>query len=189
MGNSYDEYYKTENLFGEPYPELITFFKKFHKKGRLLDLGCGQGRDAIPLAQLGYNVTGIDESFTGVEQMNSRAQKESLALKGHVGDIYTYEGFAGFDFILLDSMFHFTKNDRQKETDFIKKVLSNTKKEALIVFCIQDTGNKVAILNKIGESNTKINKTAEIPFIYKFSDNETKHTSTTNYKLIAFKAC
>ena len=52
MNVSYDKQYQTENLFGEPYSE----------RGRLLDLGCGQGRNAIPLAQLGYEVTGMDIS-------------------------------------------------------------------------------------------------------------------------------
>lgn len=50
MTVTYDKHYETENLFGDPYPELIEFFDKYSRKGNLLDLGCGQGRDAIPLA-------------------------------------------------------------------------------------------------------------------------------------------
>ena len=67
----YDKYYKTEDLFGEPYPELIDFFKIYEPKGKLIDLGCGQGRDSISLAKLGYNVTGIDNSKVGIDQMIS----------------------------------------------------------------------------------------------------------------------
>jgi hypothetical protein len=44
---TYDKYYKTENLFGDHYPELIEFLAQYPKKRRVLDLGCGQGRDAI----------------------------------------------------------------------------------------------------------------------------------------------
>ncbi len=76
--SSYDKQYKTVDLFGEPYPELIDFFRTYPKRGRLLDLGSGQGRDAIPLAHLGYNVTAIDKSKVGVKQMILKSQKEGL---------------------------------------------------------------------------------------------------------------
>lgn len=47
MKVEYDNYYQTEDLFGAPYPELIAFYASMEKKGRLLDVGCGQGRDAM----------------------------------------------------------------------------------------------------------------------------------------------
>ena len=74
MAVTYDKYYKTENLFGQPYPELLAFFTEYPKKGNVLDLGCGQGRDAIPLARLGFDVTGIDNSSVGIAQMNRIAK-------------------------------------------------------------------------------------------------------------------
>lgn len=37
-GTHYDKYYKTVNLFGTPYPELITFFEAQPNKGKLLGL-------------------------------------------------------------------------------------------------------------------------------------------------------
>ena len=39
MKVTYGNYYITENLFGDPYPELIHFFSKYPKKGEILDLG------------------------------------------------------------------------------------------------------------------------------------------------------
>lgn len=82
MSVTYDKYYLTENLFGKPYPELIEFFADYPRKGKVLDLGCGQGRDAIALARLGYSVTGIDNSKVGIDQMNQFGQNENLDLVG-----------------------------------------------------------------------------------------------------------
>ena len=114
MAKGYDDYYQTPNLFGEPYPELIDFFKSVPHKGKLLDLGCGQGRDALAIAQLGYEVTGVDNSEVGIKQLNEQAKKNGLNITGLVADIYAFEDFGSYDFILLDSMLHFNKKDKEK---------------------------------------------------------------------------
>ena len=180
----YDEYYQQEQLFGEPYPELISFFKTHPERGKLLDFGCGQGRDAIPLARLGYEVTGVDNSKVGIAQMNKIAQAEKLNLMGIVADIYQYDDFSNFDFILLDSLFHFLKADREKETDFIKKMISHAKPGTIINFCIQHTGHKVAVLNQVIDSNKILKRLQETDLQYIYKDDQTGHSSTTDYKMI-----
>ena len=115
MTVAYDKYYRTENLFGEPYSELIEFFAEYPKKGKVLDLGCGQGRDAIALARLGYSLTGIDTSRIGIAQMNQIGQNENLDLVGQVDDIFSFDRFSDFDIVLMDSMFHFARKDKKKE--------------------------------------------------------------------------
>ncbi len=183
--SSYDKQYKTENLFGEPYPELIDFFSTHSKRGRLLDLGCGQGRDTIPIARLGYNVTAIDKSKVGIKQMILKSQKEGLKIQGYVEDIYKYNDFNRYDFILLDSMFHFYKKDKNKETGLIKRIFIKSKIGAVIVFCIQDTGKKVEILNKTINATHKAKVHKEIAFKYNWIDKDSGHNSFTNYKMIA----
>ena len=151
----YDKYYETENLFGEPYPELIDFFTKEIKNGKILDLGCGQGRDAIVLAKLGFDVTGIDNSKVGIDQMNEIATSNNLPLKGVVADIFLFDDFENYDVILLNSMFHFSKKDKAKEIAFIKNIISKIKENGIIIFCIQDTGTKVKTLNTVLFSDKK----------------------------------
>lgn len=184
MAASYNSFYQTENLFGDPYPELIDFFATYPDKGKVLDLGCGQGRDAIPLARLGYEVVGIDQSKVGIDQMSQVAKTENLPLVGRVANMYEFDDFADFDVILLDSMFHFTKNDVQKETDFIKKIISKIERGCLVVFCIQDTGKKVKILNRILNLQNQLRRVIDQEMEYVFEDKETGHRSKSAYRMI-----
>ena len=183
----YDKYYQAENLFGSPYPELIEFYSTIKNKGRLLDLGCGQGRDSIPLAKLGFSVTGIDNSKVGIEQLNKIAEKEGLTLKGIIEDIYNYSQFTEFEFILLDSMFHFGKKERKKETEFLNRLIKNSKLDTLITICIQKTGKKIEILNSIILNNRDLVTVNQTDLIYVFEDKESNHRSETQYKMITVR--
>lgn len=181
--NNYNEYYQTENLFGDPYPELIQFFRNLPSRGTLLDLGCGQGRDAIPLARLGYEVTGIDTSSVGIDQMNYMAQSKGLSLKGIVDDIYKFRSFKGYKYILLDSMFHFLKNDFEKEKDLIHRIFNLTDDHSVMVFCIQDMKRKIDLFNQI-VGKLLFKERLEIETLYIFKDRVSNHQSKTKYKII-----
>ncbi len=185
MTVTYDKYYQTENFFGEPYPELIDFMSDYPKKGNVLDMGCGQGRDAIALARLGYSVTGIDKSKVGIEQMKKIGEIENLNLDGQVGDIYSFDRFDEFDVVLLDSMFHFAKKDRVKEIGLVKRIVSDVRNGSLIVVCIQEVGDKVHILNQAIDYEKKLLRLTDKKFTYTFEDSESGHKSETDYRMIA----
>ena len=135
MKTIYDKHYQTAHLFGEPYPELIAFFSQFEDRGRLLDVGCGQGRNALALANLGYEVTGIDHSTVGIDQMMQEAKRYELQVEGIVADLYEWD-YSGFDHILLDNMLHFAKKDRKREIELVEHILSSGKSGVIVTFCI-----------------------------------------------------
>lgn len=184
MSVPYDKYYQTKNLFGEPYPELIDYFSAYPKKSTLLDVGCGQGRDAIALAKLGYQVTGIDSSKVGIEQMNRVAKAEGLQLAGQVADIYSFDNYDAFDVILFDSMFHFSKKDKEKEVNLLKKVFSTIKPGSIVVVRIQDTGKKVEVLQQTVQAEKQMHFLENKQFKYTFEDRESGHTSITDYRML-----
>jgi ubiquinone/menaquinone biosynthesis C-methylase UbiE len=73
---------------------------------RVLDLGCGDGTTAIPLARTGAEVTGIDIARNLVEAGNKRAGEAGLnRLKFQEGDACSLEGVANHSFDMTISVF------------------------------------------------------------------------------------
>ncbi|MDX1358028.1 MAG: methyltransferase domain-containing protein [Clostridia bacterium] len=153
MKYNYDEYYLQEKYFGEPYELLIDFFRDYKPKGTILDLGCGQGRDSLALAALGYEVTGVDESVVGIRQMLETAEKSGLAIKGISGDIHEFEITGRYDIILLDSMLHFYKNDISMEKRLVNKILNGMKVEGIFCNCMIKGAKRESILKSTIAAN------------------------------------
>lgn len=156
VSNPYNKHYEKEAYFGEPYPGLVDFFMNYPERKVVLDLGCGQGRDALFLGRIGYRVIGVDISDVGIQQLNFAAQKERLQVKGLVADIYSFGITDEYDMVLLDSIFHFYKNDLDKETGFLKRIIEEIKPGGVICSFMQ-TGLKrekllKSIIQESGES-------------------------------------
>jgi len=48
MKNYEKEYQNSRNVCGEPFPEIVEFFENYDDEcATVIDLGCGQGRDAL----------------------------------------------------------------------------------------------------------------------------------------------
>ncbi len=73
---------------------------------KVLDLGCGDGTTAVPMAQLGADVTGIDIARNLVEAGNRRATQAGLNnLHFQEGDACDLQGVADVTFDLTISVF------------------------------------------------------------------------------------
>lgn len=136
------------------------------------------------MARLGYSVTGIDISQVRIDQMNKIAEIENLDLEGQVGDIFSLDRFDEFDIVLLDSMFHFAKKDKEKEIALIKRIVSDIKNGSIVIVCIQETGDKVQILNQAIDFEKQLPRLADKKFTYMFEDKDNGHKSETGYRMI-----
>ena len=59
--------------------------------GRAIDLACGEGRNAMWLAELGWRVTAVDFSSVAIEKARRRAADEDLDVEFICSDLLEYE--------------------------------------------------------------------------------------------------
>jgi SAM-dependent methyltransferase len=58
--------------------------------GNALDLACGEGRNAIWLAERGWQVTAVDYSEVAIEKARRRAEEEHVEVDFRVQDLLTF---------------------------------------------------------------------------------------------------
>ena len=74
----WDEYYKKDNIPNYPSPFAEYVAKKLSNQQTILEVGCGNGRDAQFLASQGHLVTGLDRSGEAIELCKKLYSHDSL---------------------------------------------------------------------------------------------------------------
>jgi tellurite methyltransferase len=69
----------------------IVEYSQLLSRGLVLDLGMGNGRNALFFAKMGFEVDCIDVSTTYVKRCRERARAENLAISAQVADILSYD--------------------------------------------------------------------------------------------------
>ncbi|WP_137939752.1 class I SAM-dependent methyltransferase [Chitinivorax sp. B] len=167
--SSYDEHYAVEPaLFGMPYPEFAKLVATFPPTGNALDLGCGQGRDALLLARHGLQVTAMDTSAVGVAQMVSQAMEQGLQVRGMVGDAFDFLPPQSYDVIVLNGILHFGE-DWERELELLERLVWHTRAGGhLCLFMHRVTANERRLRNfyrQLGDGWRIVNQ-SYIDFVY-----------------------
>ena len=114
-----DEYYSAQDhALGPAFKDVIAFFQNLEVGQTVLDVGVGQGRDEIPLAQMGHRVIGIDLSSVGIEQLKNAATSQHLNINAEVADLCTYSPTERLDIILFDRTLHMITDTTERENAF-----------------------------------------------------------------------
>ncbi len=79
---------------------------------KTIDLGCGQGRNALYLSLLGFDVTAVDYNPGGVQALADMAAQEGLDLKAGVYDLNAAALPETYDFIFATVVFMFLQAER-----------------------------------------------------------------------------
>lgn len=87
----YDELYRgSSEVFTRQPNAFLASVVRDRKPGRALDVGMGQGRNALFLASLGWEVTGFDSAGEGIRQAKKEAARLGLRINAEVN---TFEAF------------------------------------------------------------------------------------------------
>lgn len=81
LGRSWDGAYRGRPEFSTDPNSFLIDVAKGLTPGAALDVGMGQGRNAVHLAKLGWSVTGFDVSQVGLEQALQSAKAAGVNIK------------------------------------------------------------------------------------------------------------
>jgi SAM-dependent methyltransferase len=108
MPTDYEKVYQQQrHALGAPTQAFVAFFDHYDKQNAdVLDIGCGQGRDALFIARRGHRVVGVDKASTGIAQLLEEARAEDLLIEGVVADLRNFEPVGAYDVVVIDRPLH-----------------------------------------------------------------------------------
>lgn len=146
----WNDYYK--NNFGNlawsnsdlPDSTIINYFcnkqSEKNNKPKVLDIGCGTGKNSLYISKKGFNVHGIDISSFAIDNLLPGLNKEKFVSD----DFLEYKKYKSnhFDFVIDIGCFHMI--DQEKLADYVKKVSSILKKGGhYILRCFSEHGYNI----------------------------------------------
>lgn len=97
-----ERYQSARDLYGLEPNQFVSAELAGLAPRKVLDLGCGQGRNSVWLASQGHDVTGLDLSAVGIDQARELAARAGVEVRFEVCDaLADYEPTAEYDLVLL----------------------------------------------------------------------------------------
>ncbi|MCG9910018.1 MAG: class I SAM-dependent methyltransferase [Flavobacteriales bacterium] len=152
--NYWNEYYKKGIVTQLPSLFAKHVFSSYcDQNTSLVELGCGNGRDAIFFAEKNIKITAIDQSEVAISKLKENFHSyTNLQLLN--GDFTILNDFDN-PFDIVYSRFTMHSITEEQETDVLKWALRNLNPTGL--FCIEARGLKNELYEKgepVGERNT-----------------------------------
>ncbi len=99
---------------GRPQKEFIRLAEDGEISGRVLDVGCGTGENALYLAHLGYEVWGIDAVPSAIKKATEKAKKRGISINFLVCNVFKLELLQKkFDTIIDCGLFHVISDEER----------------------------------------------------------------------------
>ncbi len=145
------KYSKKEFYWGlKPHNLVIDSIQYLPSNAKVLDLGCGEGKNSFFLAENNFNVIAIDFSEEGIRKLNEFTKKEKLNITTDVLDVKSYlEDCEKFDAIFAMNVLQFI--DEKNIFNVIEQIQSKTKPNGLNViasFVAKTPKQKKMVLSK-----------------------------------------
>ena len=85
----------------EPNATIKEFGHLLSKQSPIIEIGCGEGQNAVYLAKQGYcNVDAFDISEHGIAKLQQRCKKETVQLNAYTSDLITYQIEKNYDIVM-----------------------------------------------------------------------------------------
>jgi SAM-dependent methyltransferase len=139
----------------KPQEDILRFVKflkkkKFDLSGKLLDLGCGTGRNSNFFAELGFSVCGFDISKTAIDVAKKTAIEKQLSSVNYglknIGVAFDFPD-ESFD-LILDVTSSNSLNENERDV-YIKEVYRLLKKDGYFFFkglCLESDKNAKTLI-------------------------------------------
>ncbi|MCL2079762.1 MAG: methyltransferase domain-containing protein [Oscillospiraceae bacterium] len=99
---------------------------------KVIDIGCGEGKDAVFLARCGYDVSAFDLSSSGVEKVKRLAEKAKVSVNVFKADILEYRLNCHYDILFSSGVLHYIKPELYAE--IIGNYKTHTNENGLNIF-------------------------------------------------------
>ena len=131
---NYEKWYECDGYYWGTEPadfldELISLCPHSKDK-KVLDIGCGEGKDAVYMAQKGYDVTAFDLTENGIKKTIRFAEEKGVKVNAYVDDINTFETDEQFDIIYSSGTIQYLFEENKK--GFFDKLNRITKKGGFV---------------------------------------------------------
>jgi len=114
----YEEKYKSEEYYWGIIPNRMCYeimkLRPPVKPYRVLDIGCGEGKDAVFLARNGYKVSAFDIADAGLEKARRLAEHHQVEVDFFRADMNDYIPSAEFDIIFCSGVFAYVNLSQRK---------------------------------------------------------------------------
>jgi len=119
MKNPYDERYLQEGYYWGLKPSRMCYkvleMMPPDRPLKLLDVGCGEGRNAVFFARNGYRVTAFDLSLKGVEKTKKYAERVGVRVNVFQADVNKYLLDDDYDIIFSTGVLHYIPPHLRKQ--------------------------------------------------------------------------
>ncbi len=106
------DYYNKKYDMTATHSEVLEVTKHI-QSGKALDLGCGKGRNALYLQQLGFDVTAFDKNPMSIDSLNQIIEAEKLShINAYVHDAHEANVTGEFDLIVSTVVMMFLRGEK-----------------------------------------------------------------------------
>ena len=133
---NYEKWYAGEEYYWGTRPgdfcDALMELRPCPPAKRVLDIGCGEGKDAVYLAEQGYQVTAFDLTENGIRKAKRLAADRGVEIDAYVDDINTFEAHGQFDIVYSTGTVQYLRDENKAA--FFEKVDRITRRGGIAYF-------------------------------------------------------